>query len=167
MSVGKLSLSKGSRLQGRALTLSEEHSSPSLLPKTESNKLFNKAMVIQVNYCSPMCHPLWYHFCHRYFTSIIVARGAQPKGRGWNSSMWEFTLNECYKIRHMLFYFISCYYVIWQVIERKANKEPGTFCSLQLLCWRKGFSWIFASVNVLHLPWTAIQMLWEITNMLS
>lgn len=167
MCVGKLLCSKGSRLWGRALTLPEEHSSPNLLLKTESNKLFDKVMVIQVNDSSPTCHPLWYHFCHRYFTSIIVARGAQPNGRGWNWSMWEFSLNECYKIRQMHFCFISCCYVIWQVIERKAIKEPGTFCSFQLLCWRKGFSWIFAFVNILHLSWTVIQMLWEITNTLS
>lgn len=77
--VGKLPCSKGRRFQGRASNLSKDHSSPSLLPK-----LFDKNMFTQVNYSSSslMCHPLWYYFHGRYFTSATPARGAQLKGKG-------------------------------------------------------------------------------------
>lgn len=53
-------------------------------PQAESNKQFDMAMLVQVNYCSSSltCHPLWYYLCHRYSTSTILAREAPSKRKG-------------------------------------------------------------------------------------
>lgn len=99
------------------------------------------------------------YFCSRKEHS--QKEEAEIEVRGSSTWMTATRLDRCiFVLFHVIMWYGKSY-------KEKQLKNQEHFVHFNCSAEGKVFSWIFAFSNILHLFWTAIQVLWEVANMLS